>query len=260
VSFTDGCGLALEAGPFSFGTSAGSHPRLFLNEVNRGFPLADALAAASWVEILNASLDEVALGGMFLSDERVNPRKVPLPDGLVVPAGGVVAIATSGPAGPYLSVDLPWARSAGRLDLVDSFERGSCILDSFSFDFGALGIADSLGRVPDGGDIEALATPSPGRSNSTLPSTFVRGDSTADGRVNISDVIRALSILFAGDERTPPCVDALDTNDDGEVNTTDPVYLANFLFRTGPLVPPPFPEPGVDPTPDALPSCASSGN
>jgi hypothetical protein len=68
-------------------------------------------------------------------------------------------------------------------------------------------------------------------------------------------MIRLLSILFQGDDRRPPCDDALDADDNGSINATDPVYLGNFLFRFGTTLPPPFPTPGEDPTADSLPAC-----
>jgi putative component of membrane protein insertase Oxa1/YidC/SpoIIIJ protein YidD len=79
---------------------------------------------------------------------------------------------------------------------------------------------------------------------------FIRGDIDANGVVNFADVTRC----WAG----PPflCDDAADVNDDGVWNTLDCDYLNNFLMGSGPPPPPPFPDCGVDPTPDAL-GCAT---
>ena len=46
--------------------------------------------------------------------------------------------------------------------------------------------------------------------------------------------------------------DAMDANDDGSIDTSDAVYEFSWLFSFGPLLPPPFPGCGTDPTPDAL--------
>jgi len=43
-----------------------------------------------------------------------------------------------------------------------------------------------------------------------------------------------------------PCVDALDTNDDGETDVSDAPYLGAFLFQQGPPPPAPYPDCGTD--------------
>ncbi|MGQ9590550.1 MAG: alpha-2-macroglobulin family protein [Planctomycetota bacterium] len=84
-----------------------------------------------------------------------------------------------------------------------------------------------------------------------VPPTFVRGDSTDDGKVDISDAVTALAYLFLGGA-APDCLDASDANDDGTLNITDPIYLLGYLFLGGPAPPAPFPEAGEDPTRDLV--------
>jgi len=79
---------------------------------------------------------------------------------------------------------------------------------------------------------------------------FIRGDANSDLRVNLSDPILLLSHLFSGAELK--CKDAGDANDDGRINISDPIFDLAFLFANGPAPPPPYPEPGLDPTPDDL--------
>jgi CD109 antigen len=88
----------------------------------------------------------------------------------------------------------------------------------------------------------------------SLPGPFLRGDSNADGEVNISDPVSTLGYLFLGawSEANPICRDAADTNDDGTVNITDPIVLLQYLFLGGPAPAAPFPEAGMDPTEDGL--------
>ena len=62
---------------------------------------------------------------------------------------------------------------------------------------------------------------------------FRRGDSNADGGVNITDGIYVLNFLFLGGPK-PPCNEAADSDDDGIVSITDGIYLLNFLFLGGP--------------------------
>ena len=83
---------------------------------------------------------------------------------------------------------------------------------------------------------------------------FVRGDSNADGTVDISDAIATLGHLFLGGLPLR-CSDAADANDDGQVDMSDAISILDFLFRGSSGAPSrPFPEPGLDPTGDDL-SC-----
>jgi hypothetical protein len=83
---------------------------------------------------------------------------------------------------------------------------------------------------------------------------FLRGDANADRRVDVADGIFILYYLFhQGDD--PTCWDAADANDDGLVDSSDGVYIVNYQFLDRAPPRPPFPAPGLDPTPDALPDC-----
>ncbi len=59
---------------------------------------------------------------------------------------------------------------------------------------------------------------------------FVRGDINVDGRIDISDALKALFFLFQG-ETTLNCRAAADLNDDLKVDLTDPIYLLEFMFN-----------------------------
>ena len=80
---------------------------------------------------------------------------------------------------------------------------------------------------------------------------FTRGDANADGAFNISDPVFVLNFLFAGGEE-PTCLDTADVDDDGAVNITDGIGGLNNLFGGGAPPRAPFPDCGVDPTPDDL--------
>jgi hypothetical protein len=82
-------------------------------------------------------------------------------------------------------------------------------------------------------------------------SPFIRGDSNGDGLLDISDPVRTLIHLFLG-AGPLECPDAADADDSGALDITDPIRLLDFLFLGGPPLPPPYPVPGLDPTPDAL--------
>ena len=83
---------------------------------------------------------------------------------------------------------------------------------------------------------------------SCLEGIFIRGDANADLALDISDAVAALGYLFLG--AAAPCRDALDSDDNGSIDISDPIFLLSFVFQGGPEPPPPFPGPGTDPTLD----------
>ena len=89
--------------------------------------------------------------------------------------------------------------------------------------------------------------------NSTVAPTFRRGDANNDGMVAaLADAVFLLKWGFQSGE-VPPCLDAADADDSGDVNAlTDSLVILAHQFSGGPPPPPPYPRPGVDPTPDPL--------
>jgi hypothetical protein len=87
---------------------------------------------------------------------------------------------------------------------------------------------------------------------------FLRGETNDDGNRNIADAVFILANLFAGGAPLA-CRDAADANDDGDVNIADAVAILSHLFAaTGPL-PEPFLGCGLDPTSDELDCAAFAG-
>ena len=82
----------------------------------------------------------------------------------------------------------------------------------------------------------------------SVPS-FVRGDTNADGELDIADAIWNLFFLFGGIIE-PACMDALDANDDAAVDIADVVAILSHLFASSGPLPPPSGECGSDPTED----------
>ena len=80
---------------------------------------------------------------------------------------------------------------------------------------------------------------------------FLRGDVNGDALVNMADAIVSLIYQFQGAD-TPGCLSALDTNDDGDVDVSDPVYSFMHLFGMGDPPAFPFPDCGEDPSPDDI--------
>jgi len=83
----------------------------------------------------------------------------------------------------------------------------------------------------------------------TMPS-FVRGDANGDQRIDLSDPLSALLLMFGA--ASTDCEKSADVNDDGKLEISDVIYLLSYLFEGGPMPPPPFPLPGHDRTPDTL--------
>jgi hypothetical protein len=85
--------------------------------------------------------------------------------------------------------------------------------------------------------------------------TFRRGDSNADGRIDIADSVYTLRYLFAGGPECT-CRDAADANDDGTVDVADAIRTLGHLFGGAGSLPEPHAGCGEDPTPDDL-DCAA---
>jgi hypothetical protein len=90
------------------------------------------------------------------------------------------------------------------------------------------------------------------KSGGVVKPRFKRGDSNADGTLNITDGIYVLNYLFLGGP-TPTCLEAANANDDAQINITDGIYILNFLFLggPGPAAPGPDacgPDPATSPT------------
>jgi hypothetical protein len=81
--------------------------------------------------------------------------------------------------------------------------------------------------------------------------SFLRGDTNCDRKLDISDAVLTLTMLFLG-TGSPCCGDASDTNDDGRMDISDPVFTLNFLFLGGNAPKEPYPACGGDPTDDIL--------
>jgi choice-of-anchor C domain-containing protein len=92
-------------------------------------------------------------------------------------------------------------------------------------------------------------------SDGGLAKMFKRGDSSADGSLNLSDAVLTLNRLFLGGP-APSCLDAADADDNGKIQITDAILTLNHLFLGGPALPEPFNSCGSDSTPDEL-GCAA---
>jgi hypothetical protein len=60
-----------------------------------------------------------------------------------------------------------------------------------------------------------------------------RGDSNNDGDINVADAVFLITFIFK-DGPSPDPFEAGDANCDDAVNVGDPVYLINYIFKDGP--------------------------
>ena len=112
---------------------------------------------------------------------------------------------------------------------------------------------DGDGRI-DCDDTDCCGEPQCVPSPDCFP--FRRGDVNDDGKRNVTDAVRLLTHLFAGETRLV-CPKAADVDDSGALELTDAVLLLEYLFLHGPEPPLPFLNCGIDPTPDHLQCFAS---
>lgn len=114
-----------------------------------------------WIELLNASNQEVDLSGMYLTDKKENPRKWAFPKGTTLGPGAYLIIWADeeGHANPGLHASFKLGKDGETVMLIDSDARGNAMLDSVTFGKQKDDVA--FGRLPDGkGAFRALqATP-----------------------------------------------------------------------------------------------------
>ena len=75
------------------------------------------------------------------------------------------------------------------------------------------------------------------------PTPFIRGDTNADGVIDLSDVISTLVYLFGGGAPPVP-LESADINAGGTINIADAIGLLSWLFTSGPPPAAPFPDLG----------------
>jgi len=111
--------------------------------------------------------------------------------------------------------------------------------------------------LSDGGfTVTLTATDTAGRStsesvaihvNTFPPRNFVRGDSNADGKLNVADPIYTLNYLFR-DGPAITCMAAADANGADGVDMSDPMFTVYYLWLQGPPPVAPFPDCGARPS------------
>ena len=137
-----------------------------------------------WIELKNTSDTAIDLSGMYLSDDRAEPRKWQFPVGTTIAGGGYLLIWADNDDGDSPGLHTNFKLSAGGESVVlsDIDARDNAVIDSL--DFPAQTTDVSYGRSPEGtGSFQALATASPGEPTPLVPEITI----IADGPVTEGD-------------------------------------------------------------------------
>lgn len=189
-----------------------------------------------WIELYNAGLEAVDLGGMYLTDNPANPTRFRIAQGTVVPPLGWILFWADGEPeqGPtHLNFEL----GAGNGSLGFYTSDGVTVMDALTYDHQAAG--QSLGRFPDGsGEWITYGQSSPEQSN-RLPApsivhvvhtpTYPQADSSVSVQARIVDdgqvASATLHVRLGPDLQTVPMYD---DGHHGDGGPGDHVYAAQI--------------------------------
>ena len=118
-----------------------------------------------WIELYNTSEHPITLTGMYLSDDRANPRKWRFPKhATIAPKAYLIVWADSeGESQTELHANFNLSKSGETLILVDTDGRHNQLLDSVKF--GVQMKDTAIGRVPNGSGDFQVAEMTPGSPN-----------------------------------------------------------------------------------------------
>lgn len=112
----------------------------------------------------------------------------------------------------------------------------------------------SDGTVPDSAFVDVTMSPGGGAASMHLGSSYklddlvfspdsgfvgecpiaVSGDANEDGEVKSSDIIYLVNYVLKAGPAPQPCEAAGDANGDGEVKSSDIIYVVNYVLKAGP--------------------------
>jgi len=117
-----------------------------------------------WIELHNLSDQEIDLSGMYLSDNKDNPRKWIFPENTTIPPKGYLIVwADEDGKDPGLHANFKLSQNGETVMLIDKDERGNKVLDSMEFGKQEKDVA--YGRFPDGTGNSKQLTMTPGKKN-----------------------------------------------------------------------------------------------
>jgi hypothetical protein len=156
-------GLALEALVVTNTAASGA---VVINEVlalNNTLAEADG-STPDWVELMNLSAGRVALGGLGLTDDSLQPQRWVFPAGVEIAPGGFLRVFFDGDR-PASATNTGFGLKAtgGSVYLFDSPTNGGSLLSSVTY---GIQLGDfTIGREPDGSTNWVLCAPTPRAPN-----------------------------------------------------------------------------------------------
>jgi len=167
----------IEGGTPGMDNSRGKFSKLKINEIvglpgNIGY-----MNGSDWIEIANTGTEPIDIGGLFLSDDLMNPLKFRVPEnnpGLTTVDGGgyIVLIADGQPGISALNLDFKLNANEGAVVLTESVGESYRIIDQLQYAY--LSEFQSYGRSPDGiGSFINQNTSTPGAENTDFSSNII---------------------------------------------------------------------------------------
>lgn len=156
-----------------------------------------------WIELYNAGIEAVDLGGRYLTDTLSNPTKFRIPDGTMIPSGGHLIFWADDQVaqGPR---HMPFKLSAGgeQIGLYESESAGLRPIDTLTFGPQATDV--SMGRPCDGEPGMFIQPhPTPGAANAGVGCVTVCPSFTEDPLGGTIPVGRKLTLTFSAGGTMP---------------------------------------------------------
>ena len=141
-------------------------PVVLVNEivvVNNSIPDPDEPAEfPDWIELYNPGNAPVSLNGLSLTDDKSDPVKYMIPDGLTIPAKGLlIFLADDDPGQGPTHLNFQLNADGDYVALRGGF--GTVLIDAYDIDRRPM--LGAIGRVPDGGAWSEQVCPTFGTSN-----------------------------------------------------------------------------------------------
>ncbi len=187
----------------------------------------------SWIELYNATGQEVTLAGMYLTDDFSQPDKFALPD-TTMPNGSLLIVWTDGDTGDGpLHANFSLLSTGGEIGVIGS---DLAFLDSLTY--GSQGSDISFGRYPDGtASWQYFDMPTPGTPNAgCICGEFYAGytgniNCSTDGKSTLSDITSLIDHIYLS--KRPLCCRAngnVDGSTDGKLTLSDITSLIDHTY------------------------------
>lgn len=170
-----------------YSNSIGKYSKLKINEFvalpgNTGY-----MSGADWIEIVNTGTEDIDIGGLFLSDDSMNPLKHQIPEDnplLTTLAAGsyIVLIADGQSAISTLNLGFKLNANGGSVVLSESVNQSFRIIDNIQYEY--LTEGESFGRFPDAtGSFTNQDNPTPGSANVNIGPNIIAPAQIAPGDI-----------------------------------------------------------------------------